>query len=88
MRSRQHRLQRRQHQKTHRRVELGDAVAAALAVVGITSKRVERWLGRPCRCKRRQEKLNQLDRYVTKILSGDAAERDTARQQLEQKLEK
>lgn len=49
---------------------LGDAIAAALMTVGISKERVSRWLGRECHCKERQEKLNSLGRWASRILSG------------------
>lgn len=49
---------------------LGDAVETALGLVGITSERVERWLGRPCNCRNRKEKLNQLDAWARRVISG------------------
>ena len=49
---------------------LGDAIHSALSAVGITPERVERWLGRPCGCHERQEKLNQIGYLVKRILSG------------------
>ena len=39
---------------------LGDAVAAGLAVVGITKSRVTKLIGRPCGCPERQQRLNEL----------------------------
>jgi hypothetical protein len=51
-------------------MELGDAVAAALDSVGISKERVAKWLGKPCRCSARQEKLNQLGRWAKRVLSG------------------
>jgi len=51
-------------------MELGDNIAEALAAVGITDKRVEEWLGRPCKCKERQEKLNQLGRWASRVIRG------------------
>jgi len=41
---------------------LGDIVAAGLSAVGITKERVSRALGRPCKCPKRQQKLNELGR--------------------------
>jgi hypothetical protein len=41
---------------------LGDMVAAGLSSVGITKERVSRALGRPCKCPKRQQKLNELGR--------------------------
>lgn len=43
---------------------LGDMVAAGLRAVGITPERVSKVLGRPCGCKGRQEKLNELGRRL------------------------
>lgn len=63
---------------------LGDVVESALSAVGITSERVERWLGRPCGCAERREKLNQLSHWARRILSG---KRDRAGEYLEQILE-
>jgi hypothetical protein len=45
-----------------RRPGLGDMVAAGLAAVGITPERVSAVTGRPCKCKERQAKLNDLGR--------------------------
>ena len=56
------------------RLLLGDSVASALESIGITKGRVESWLGRPCGCTRRQEKLNQLDRWARRILGGKTEE--------------
>ena len=53
---------------------LGDSVTSALESIGITKDRVESWLGRPCGCTRRQEKLNQLDRWARRILGGKTEE--------------
>lgn len=41
---------------------LGDHLADGLAAVGITKERVSRLLGRPCGCKERQRRLNELGR--------------------------
>ncbi len=56
---------------------LGDMVEQALSSVGITSERVERWVGKPCGCKERRERLNALGSWVKRVLSGkteDAAQ--------------
>jgi len=50
--------------------ELGDLVSDALATVGITKERVSTWLGRPCGCGQRQERLNQLSRWAKHVLAG------------------
>lgn len=60
------------------RFKLGDAVAGALAAVGITPERVEAALGRPCGCKARREKLNRLSDWALGVHRGEtdgAAER-------------
>ena len=49
---------------------LGDAVEKALASVGVTKERVERWLGRPCQCQKRQRKLNALHIWARRLVSG------------------
>jgi hypothetical protein len=49
---------------------LGDLIESALSTAGITKQRVERWLGRPCRCKERQEKLNQLGWWAVDVVKG------------------
>jgi len=42
---------------------LGDAISSALSAVGITEERVSKWLGKPCGCGARKEKLNDLHRW-------------------------
>lgn len=49
---------------------LGDTLKLALAAVGVTEERVEGWLGAPCKCKERQEKLNQLDLWARRVVGG------------------
>lgn len=49
---------------------MGDLINKALSTVGITSELVEEWLGTPCHCKQRQEKLNQLTYWARRVLSG------------------
>lgn len=50
--------------RTPPRPGLGDMVSAGLAAVGITPERVSRVLGRPCGCKERAAKLNELGRRI------------------------
>lgn len=59
---------------------LGDKIELALTRVGVTHERVERWLGRPCNCPERREKLNRLGRWASRILVGKL---DNAVQHLE-----
>lgn len=49
---------------------LGDMMSQALSRVGLTPARVERWLGVPCGCKERQQKLNMLDTWSRRVLAG------------------
>lgn len=49
---------------------LGDCVEQALTSVGITSERVERWLGRPCGCAKRRERLNRLGAWALRVVNG------------------
>jgi len=60
---------------------LGDTVEQALTAVGITSERVSKWLGKPCNCPERIEKLNQLHRWAMRVVDGRLLK---AREYLEQ----
>ena len=51
-------------------MEAGDMVERALATLGLTSQRLEEWLGEPCNCRERKEKLNQLSHWAKRIVSG------------------
>lgn len=59
---------------------LGDKLGEALATVGITEERVAAWLGRPCNCKKRKEKLNALGMWAARVLTG---KKDDAVEQLD-----
>lgn len=48
----------------------GDRLAQSLRSLGIPKAKVERWLGRPCGCSERQQKLNQLHIWLKRFLSG------------------
>ena len=50
----------------------GDAVKKALEAVGVTEERVSAWLGRPCGCRERREKLNALGLWARRVLAGRA----------------
>lgn len=50
---------------------LGDKIGNALKKVGITDEKVSKWLGRPCGCAGRRNKLNRLDVWVRKVLASD-----------------
>jgi len=53
-------------------MQLGNTVHEALARIGITPDRVARWVGKPCGCPERQERLNQLGRWASRVLGGKA----------------
>lgn len=48
----------------------GDMVETALSSVGVTSERVEKWLGKPCGCKERRDKMNALGLWARRVLTG------------------
>jgi len=58
---------------------LGSLVESALTKAGLTADRIERWLGKPCHCKERKEKLDQLTLWakqsLKKCLSPASAKR-------------
>lgn len=64
----------------HTTLELGDLITKGLTAVGITDERVSAFLGKPCGCPKRREKLNQLSRWAKRILRGDT---DDAKKHLE-----
>lgn len=53
---------------------LGDTLESALTKVGITSERVEQFLGQPCGCEERKRKINQLDAWARRVVSGKLAD--------------
>lgn len=57
--------------RTPNKPELGDMVANTLKIFGITPDKVSQWLGRPCGCRLRQEKLNKLDRWARQYFGGN-----------------
>ena len=61
-------LKRARHLLSH----TGDYVERALKAAGITKERVERWVGGPCGCKERQEKLNAVGAWAASFLDGGA----------------
>ena len=50
--------------------ELGDTIHEALKAIGITPEAVEQFIGVPCGCKERQEKLNQVSRWAKRVVAG------------------
>lgn len=49
---------------------LGDVIESALSAVGVTKERVEAFVGRPCGCRERQEKLNALGAWAKRVVGG------------------
>jgi len=50
---------------------LGDNIEGALALIGITSERIEKFLGvEDCGCSKRKEKLNSIHRWAKRVLGG------------------
>ena len=49
---------------------LGDIASFALAIVGITEDRVSAWIGEPCGCDQRREKLNRFGEWVRSVATG------------------
>ena len=43
---------------------LGTLIESALKTVGVTSERVSAFLGRPCKCPERVEKLNSISNWA------------------------
>lgn len=48
----------------------GDQVKESLEAVGITGEHLSAWLGVPCGCEERRQKLNQLHNWTRRILAG------------------
>lgn len=62
---------------------LGDRIGAALALLGVEEERIQRWVGKRCRCKERRERLNQLGAWAKRVIGGKI---DKARNYLEEIL--
>lgn len=45
-------------------------MSTALAHVGVTEEHVSAWLGRPCGCGARRQKLNQLSQWAKRVVGG------------------
>jgi hypothetical protein len=54
-------------------VELGGAVGKALNAVGVTPDRVTAWLGKPCGCRERKERLDALGFWAGRVVRGRLA---------------
>ncbi len=49
---------------------LGDRIERALALAGITSERVDAWVGQPCGCRERRDRLNQLGWWTEMVIKN------------------
>jgi len=49
---------------------LGDYIAEALSIVGITESAVQEFLGEPCGCAERKERMNQLGFWAVGTVKG------------------
>lgn len=45
-------------------------MSRALAAVGVTPERVSAWVGGPCGCEERRERLNALGAWAGRVLAG------------------
>lgn len=61
----------------------GTVIRLALERVGITSERVDEWLGVPCGCREREEKLNAVTAWARRVARGKV---DYAREYLSRLL--
>lgn len=52
---------------------LGDRVETALSAVGITPEKVEKWVGVPCGCSERKQRLNALGAWARQVMSKGLA---------------
>lgn len=52
-------------------MRLGDSIAMALGIVGVTPERLQLLLGiDDCGCDRRKDQLNALDAWARRVLAG------------------
>lgn len=49
---------------------LGDTIHNALSTVSIIPQLVSKWLGKPCGCEERQQKLNVLGQWASRVVRG------------------
>ncbi len=52
--------------------KLDDQVSQALARIGVTEERVTAWIGAPCGCAMRREKLNKLSKWAQSAVKSEA----------------
>lgn len=53
-------------------LQIGDNIEKALKAVGITSEKVEAFTGKPCKCKERKQRMNQLGNWAYRVLTGES----------------
>lgn len=51
-------------------MKLGSLISSALSIVGVTEERVSHWIGGPCGCEERKEKLDQLGLWAKRVVKG------------------
>lgn len=66
-------------------MNIGDHIADGLAAVGITKARVSRWMGRPCKCKERQRRLNELGQQAAAAIRKATGQEPRDADQLDDK---
>jgi hypothetical protein len=49
---------------------LGTFIESALSKLSITQENVERWVGKPCGCQERIDKLNSLSNWAARVAKG------------------
>ena len=49
---------------------LGDQIETGLSAIGVTKDRVSAWIGAPCGCAARQEKMNKLSASIQRFFTG------------------
>jgi hypothetical protein len=52
---------------------LGDKIESALNSLGITKDRVEKFVGGPCGCEERKQRLNQLGWWALRVIKGKSS---------------
>jgi hypothetical protein len=62
---------------------LGDAVERALKKVGITEEKVSKFLGRPCGCRARRDRLNSLSSWAMRTLGMNRTDEDSLKDLVE-----
>lgn len=51
-------------------MQVGSNIAKALETIGVTPERVSTWIGAPCGCVERKEKLDALGAWASRVVSG------------------